>query len=456
MQFVMVDGQIEPGLMPGDSPGFAAAIGALYGASYTLKFMSKKRAENPIDYGVMALEGLWTTPEGGADYATSDQWQWTLMIMQPDHITADMFAEAVEQLRQEVRQGGQGRAACSTGLRLERFEEGLCVQVMHIGPYADEPATLTRMGEFAGQNGYQFIGRHHEIYLGDPRTAKPENLKTVLRHAGRADRVSVPRWSPTRRRRHRRAPPAAARGHAPASPRRSLLAAALLAVFVVLAVASGPDSALSAWDRRVSDAFIAWRTPGRSQFFWAITLLGNVAGAGRAELLRRSCCSPCGGGGRGPSWSPWGMLIGWGISEAAKADRRPAPAAATTPSSRCRARRSMPSGHALTTLVFLGLLVYVAFRWRRGGRASRAGGRRGAAGAGRRPVPRRRGWAAAGWWAVALCRALHRRAHRSLARLPGCPLAVRRTGRVVPGRRLAGRLPRRYLGVRCAHAPDLR
>lgn len=181
MQFVMIDGQIEPGLMPGDSPDFAVAIGALYGASYTLKFVSKKRAEDPIDYTVMALEGLWTTPEGGADYATSEQWQWTLMIMQPDHITGDMFAEAIEQLRAKRAKEGTDTKAFDR-LRFERFEEGLCVQVMHIGPYADEPATLMRMGEFAGQNGYQFRGRHHEIYLGDPRAAKPENLKTVLRH----------------------------------------------------------------------------------------------------------------------------------------------------------------------------------------------------------------------------------------------------------------------------------
>jgi len=181
MQFVMVDGQIEPGLMPGDSPGFAAAIGALYGASYTLKFMSKKRLENPVDYGVMALEGLWTTPGGGPDYALSDQWEWTLMIMQPDHIIATMFAEAVEQLRKKYSKDGKD-ARLLDSLRLERFEERLCVQVMHIGPYADEPATLMRMGAFAGQNGYAFAGRHHEIYLGDPRAAKPENLKTVLRH----------------------------------------------------------------------------------------------------------------------------------------------------------------------------------------------------------------------------------------------------------------------------------
>jgi hypothetical protein len=182
LQFALIDGRVEPGLMPGDSPGFAAAIGALYGASYTLKFMSKKRADDPIDYGVMALEGLWTTPEGGADYATSDQWQWTLMIMQPDHITPQMFGDALDQLRKKYAKDGKD-AQPLDGLRLERFEEGLCVQVMHIGPYSEEAATLMRMGEFAAQKGYRFYGRHHEIYLGDPRAAKPENLKTVLRHA---------------------------------------------------------------------------------------------------------------------------------------------------------------------------------------------------------------------------------------------------------------------------------
>ena len=182
LQFVMIDGRIEPGLMPGDSPDFATAIGGLYGASYTLKFMSKKRAENPIDYGVMALEGLWTTPGGGADYASSDQWEWTLMMMQPDHITPEMFSEALQQLSKRYAKDSKDPAVFGR-LRLERFEEGLCVQIMHIGPYADEPATLMRMGEFAGRNGYAFAGRHHEIYLGDPRTAKPENLKTVLRHA---------------------------------------------------------------------------------------------------------------------------------------------------------------------------------------------------------------------------------------------------------------------------------
>jgi len=181
MQFALVDGSIEPGTMPGESAAFATAIGALHGLSYTLKFMSKRRPADPIDYTVMALEGLWTTPTGGADWATTGDWQWTLMIMQPDQITGDMFAEAREQLRKKPAKEGRDPAWLDR-VRLERFAEGLCVQIMHIGPYASEAGTLEKMAVFAEQHGYVFRGRHHEIYLGDPRTAKPENLKTVLRH----------------------------------------------------------------------------------------------------------------------------------------------------------------------------------------------------------------------------------------------------------------------------------
>lgn len=196
MQFVLIDGQMEPDTMPGDSPQFAAAVGALYGISYTLKFMSKKRSVDPIDYTVMALEGLWTTPAGGADYATSDQWQWTLMMMQPEHITPEMFAEGLEHLRAKrakeakaanAAESAQAELGMLERLRFEEFKEGECIQIMHIGPYSDEPVTLAKMDEFARENGYVFIGPHHEIYLGDPRTAKPENLRTVLRHqVGRA------------------------------------------------------------------------------------------------------------------------------------------------------------------------------------------------------------------------------------------------------------------------------
>ncbi|HEY4688794.1 MAG TPA: GyrI-like domain-containing protein [Anaerolineae bacterium] len=175
--FVMIDGVIEPGETPDTSTAFQHAFQALYGTSFTLKFMSKLRKRNPIDYTIMALEGVWWVDSGQFDFAKKEPWRWTMMMMQPDHITAEMFQEALEQLRTK----GRGGPALDH-LRLERFHEGPSVQIMHVGPYAEEPATIEKMHAFARENGYQLRGKHHEIYLGDPRRAKPERLKTVLRH----------------------------------------------------------------------------------------------------------------------------------------------------------------------------------------------------------------------------------------------------------------------------------
>ncbi len=181
MQFAMIDGAIEKGKEPGNSPGFAVATQALYGISYTLKFMLKKRKASPIDYPVMALEGLWWVEDGFFDITVKDNWFYTLMILQPDIITKDVFTEGLEQVRKK-----KGDSEMLSKLRLANFEEGLCVQIMHIGPYATEPATIERMRAFAAENGYRDRvgpnGKHHEIYLGDPRKAAPEKLKTVLRH----------------------------------------------------------------------------------------------------------------------------------------------------------------------------------------------------------------------------------------------------------------------------------
>ncbi|MDH7487546.1 MAG: GyrI-like domain-containing protein [Anaerolineae bacterium] len=176
-QFAMIDGRIEPGKEPGTSPAFQEALEALYGISYTLKFMSKLRAESPIDYTVMALEGLWWTAAGEFDFDRKDKWQWTAMILQPDHITPAMFQEGLGQLRRK-----RGDRPALGQLRLERFHEGLAMQIMHLGPYAEEPRTIERMMAFAQENGYRLRGRHHEIYLGDPRRTRPEKLKTILRH----------------------------------------------------------------------------------------------------------------------------------------------------------------------------------------------------------------------------------------------------------------------------------
>jgi hypothetical protein len=180
-QFAMIDGAIEKGLEPGISPGFQEMMQALYGISYTLKFMLKKREVDPVDYPVMALEGLWWVEDGRFDITVKDNWCYTLMILQPPVITQDLFEQAREQVRK--KRGDSGALAM---VHLSKFEEGLCVQAMHVGPYSTEPATIERMRAFAAEQGYQDRvgpnGKHHEIYLGDPRNADPSKLKTVLRH----------------------------------------------------------------------------------------------------------------------------------------------------------------------------------------------------------------------------------------------------------------------------------
>jgi hypothetical protein len=176
LSFVMIDGKIEAGQEPGTSPAFEHNMQALYGAAYTLKFDSKLNKTNPIDYPVMALEGLWQVDEGEFDISKKDNWSYTLMIMQPDHISEAMLQDAIAQVRKK-----RGDSPALAHLRLERFREGLSMQIMHIGPYAEEPAAIERMKAFAAENGYQRRGRHHEIYLGDPRRADPAKLQTVLR-----------------------------------------------------------------------------------------------------------------------------------------------------------------------------------------------------------------------------------------------------------------------------------
>lgn len=177
-QFVQVDGQIEPGIPVAEAPDYRNSLEVLYGLSYGLKFMSKQREVDPIDYTVMALEGLWWAhgSDESFDIDREQTWFFTSMMMQPDHITEEMYQQALDDLKQKKDNPLIDQA------RFVRFEEGLCMQIMHIGPYADEPATVAKMEAFAEEHGYRHRGRHHEIYLGNPLRAKPENLKTVLRH----------------------------------------------------------------------------------------------------------------------------------------------------------------------------------------------------------------------------------------------------------------------------------
>jgi hypothetical protein len=177
LNFLRIDGAIEPGHGPSDSPRFAESLQALYGASYTLKFMLKQRPENPVDYPVMALEGLWWVEDGRFDIHIKDNWHYTVQIMQPDLVAPEIFAETLAKLRKK-----KGDMEAFSRLRLEPFHEGLAVQMLHIGPYAAEPATVEKMDAYLQAENLQKTGHHHEIYLGDPMRADPAKLKTILRH----------------------------------------------------------------------------------------------------------------------------------------------------------------------------------------------------------------------------------------------------------------------------------
>ena len=145
--------------------------------AYTLKFKSKLELQK--DYTVPPLEGLWWAEDVSVFTASGgkDSWLWTMMIMTPDWIPADMIAAA----RKELRKKKDPKAL--DDIRIETFHEGLAVQILYLGPYADEGPTIARMhSEFIPQNGYVERGKHHELYIGDPRRTAPEKLKTVLRH----------------------------------------------------------------------------------------------------------------------------------------------------------------------------------------------------------------------------------------------------------------------------------
>jgi len=172
MQFLMVDGHGDPNV----AQEYVDAVEALYAAAYKIKFMSKKELEK--DYVVPPLEGLWWAEDMQTFTTKLDKsaWDWTMMIMQPQWITEGFF----EQARAVVQK--QKSLPALARLRLESYHEDLSVQIMHIGSYDDEGPTLLRMHrEFIPHNGFEMVGKHHEIYLSDPRKIAPDKLKTVLR-----------------------------------------------------------------------------------------------------------------------------------------------------------------------------------------------------------------------------------------------------------------------------------
>ena len=172
MQFLMVDGHGDPNT----AQEYQDAVEALYAIAYKMKFLSKVELER--DYVVPPLEGLWWADDMEAFTTKRDKsaWDWTMMIMQPDWITQSAYTQAREAVSR------QKDLPALQKLRMENYHEALCVQILHIGSYEDEAPTLHKMHtEFIPQNGLEMQGKHHEIYLSDPRRVAPEKLKTILR-----------------------------------------------------------------------------------------------------------------------------------------------------------------------------------------------------------------------------------------------------------------------------------
>lgn len=174
--YAMIDGIGDPNT----SPAFEAAIGALYAVSYGIKMLPKKGVvpSGYFDYKVSPLEGIWDVQDGQAfDRLHKDKLRWTLMIMQPPFVTQALF----DQIRMQQK---EKKGICALDdVRFASLHEGVCCQMMHIGPFDDEPATFAVMQQFIEQQGYKRTDhRHHEIYLSDFRRTAPQKLKTVLRY----------------------------------------------------------------------------------------------------------------------------------------------------------------------------------------------------------------------------------------------------------------------------------
>ena len=179
MNYIAVRGKGDPNVEGGE---YKQAIELLYGIAYTIK-MSKKgdhQIEGYFDYVVPPLEGFWWQ-EGveGVDYTHKENFHWISVIRLPDFVTREDFDWAVKEAERKKK-------ADFSKVEFWTYDEGLCVQCMHIGPYDDEPATVELMHTFMQEQGYVLDitdqRLHHEIYLSDARKAAPEKLKTVIRH----------------------------------------------------------------------------------------------------------------------------------------------------------------------------------------------------------------------------------------------------------------------------------
>jgi hypothetical protein len=168
-RYLAFTGRGEPG-----GAAFQAATGALYNVAFTVKMARKFTGQ---DYTVCKLEGLWWADDPTQCFANQprDTWNWKLMIRVPSFVDESDLKAAVEKLL------AKNKPVEVSDVKLEVLDEGTCSQMLHIGPYDQESGTMIRLQGFAEQNGLEFHGLHHEIYLSDPRRVAPEKLRTILR-----------------------------------------------------------------------------------------------------------------------------------------------------------------------------------------------------------------------------------------------------------------------------------
>ena len=170
-QFIVIDGQGDPNT----SKEFQEAVEALFSLSYTLKFIVKK-GKAGIDYGVMPLEGLWWSDDMTKfNVENKSDWKWTLMIMQPEFVTHELFDVALQQVQKKRTLNALSK------LRLKTFTEGKAAQILHVGPFSDEGPSIDKIHSYIQINGYKASGKHHEIYLSDITKTAPNKLKTIIR-----------------------------------------------------------------------------------------------------------------------------------------------------------------------------------------------------------------------------------------------------------------------------------
>ena len=171
LNYLMIDGKGDPNT----SIEYQQAVEAIYPVAYGIKFKIKR--ESGLDFGVLPLEGLWWVPDMTL-FSTSnkDDWLWTAMILQPPVVTEELYIETLAEVRKKKKD-----LLGLTKIRFESYHEGQAAQIMHIGPYADEAPTIQKLHEFILSQGYNLSGKHHEIYLGDPRRTAPERLRTIIR-----------------------------------------------------------------------------------------------------------------------------------------------------------------------------------------------------------------------------------------------------------------------------------